>query len=117
MAGSTTERGYGAPHQTKRREWKPRVDAGLVDCHAVHCLEESDGHGRLIEPGTPWDLGHTPDRSRWTGPEHARCNRHESAVRTARARGWRGGTCPGCDLDEDAYLEPAEPAEALAFFE
>lgn len=78
---STSDRGYGAPHQAKRREWEPYVDAGQVNCHAVICLEEVDGRTRRLNPGEPWDLGHTPDRARWTGPEHRRCNRTEPQFR------------------------------------
>ena len=85
--GSTTSRGYGRPHQKLRASWKPYVESGLVDCHAMECLQEQDGHGRRIAPGAPWDLGHTLDRTNWTGPEHRRCNRHENAVRTNRKRG------------------------------
>jgi hypothetical protein len=67
----TADRGYGGPHQKLRAQWKPLVDAGRVSCHAAICLKPS----RQIIPGTPWDLGHTPDRSAWTGPEHQECNR------------------------------------------
>lgn len=89
--GTSAERGYGYQHQAKRREWKPKVDAGQVDCHAVVCLEERDGYGRWIQPGTRWHLGHTPDRSRWTGPEHERCNTSEGATRGNAQRGRTGG--------------------------
>ncbi|BEL07841.1 hypothetical protein Q0Z83_060320 [Actinoplanes sichuanensis] len=76
---TTSERGYGARHQQLREQWEPKVRAGLVDCHAAQCVEP----GRRIEPGSDWDLGHTPDRTRWTGPEHARCNRAEGGRRGA----------------------------------
>lgn len=85
--GTTTARGYGRAHQKMRESWKPYVEAGMAECHAAECLEEQDGHGRRIQPGTPWDLGHNRDRTAWTGPEHRRCNRHEAAVRTNRKRG------------------------------
>lgn len=74
----SAERGYGARHQQLRKQWKPHVEAGEVAC--ARC-------GRIIAPGTPWDLGHVDgDKSRYSGPEHARCNRatkaHEKARRT-----------------------------------
>lgn len=50
-----------------RRQWKPKVEAGIVNC--ARC-------GELIEPGTPWDLGHVDgDKTRYQGPEHLKCNR------------------------------------------
>lgn len=76
---STTARGYGTDHQAERAKWVPKVDAGLVECHAVKCLELS----RYIVPGSDWDLGHSPDRTTWTGPEHPRCNRSEGGRRGA----------------------------------
>ncbi|GAA2516751.1 hypothetical protein [Winogradskya humida] len=76
---STTSRGYGADHQAERERWVPKVKAGFVDCHAVDCVEDS----RWIAPGGDWDLGHTPDRTAWTGPEHPRCNRAEGGRRGA----------------------------------
>jgi hypothetical protein len=65
-AGNTTARGYGNLHQRRRAHWKPRVEAGLVDC--ARCR-------RPIEPGATWDLGHNDDGRTYRGPEHATCNR------------------------------------------
>jgi hypothetical protein len=63
----TRLRGYGPRHVALRARWAPLVDRGEVLC--ARC-------GVLIDPGTPWDLGHDDDdRSRYNGPEHARCNR------------------------------------------
>jgi len=80
---TTTERGYGQAHQQERRKWKPIVDAGQAVCHAKTCVMRS----RAIQPGEEWDLGHTEDRTAWTGPEHRRCNRREGARRGNAARG------------------------------
>jgi hypothetical protein len=84
--GTTTQRDYGSPHQKLRAQWEPLVDAGRVNCHATICLEELNGRTRHIHPGTPWDLGHTPDRAAWTGPEHQRCSRADGARRGNRMR-------------------------------
>lgn len=75
----TAARGYGSDHQAERDRWEPKVRAGLVDCHAQICIETT----RAIAPGAEWDLGHTPDRTAWTGPEHPRCNRSEGGRRGA----------------------------------
>lgn len=64
--GNSNQRGYGTKHQALRREWTPKVNAGRVLCAKCN---------KPIHPGTPWDLGHTDDRTAYTGPEHARCNR------------------------------------------
>lgn len=63
---SSAARGYDRRHQLERLRWAPMVDAGLVDCARCH---------HPLEPGRPWDLGHTDDRTEWTGPEHPTCNR------------------------------------------
>lgn len=75
--GSTHARGYGKAHEAQRKAWAPKVARGEAECHAVICLEVS----RAISPAGEWHMGHTPDRSRWTGPEHPRCNTSEGATR------------------------------------
>jgi hypothetical protein len=73
---NTTERGYGTEHQKLRKQWEPKVKAGVVIC--ARCR-------KWIAPQAAWDLGHDDiDRGRYTGPEHAACNRATSAHRVAR---------------------------------
>lgn len=67
--GTTSARGYGAPHQRQRARWAPDVSAGRVAC--ARC-------GELIQPGEAWALDHTADRSGYLGPSHKFCN--ESAA-------------------------------------
>lgn len=69
--GTRQQRGYGSEHDRLRARWKPKVEACTVHCHAKVCVMPV----RLILPGQLWDLGHTDDRTAWTGPEHATCNR------------------------------------------
>lgn len=76
--GNTTERGYGWAHQKARATWKPKVDAGEVVCWRCH---------QLIQPGTPWDLGHDDgDRTQYRGPEHLRCNRNAGQAKAMANR-------------------------------
>jgi len=76
MPGSTSRRGYGWSHQKLRRRWAPQVAQGVVPC--AKC-------GRLIHPGEWWDLGHSEDRTIYTGPEHRTCNRSAGAVKGNRS--------------------------------
>jgi hypothetical protein len=71
--GTRQQRGYTSRHDSLRANWKPRVEAGQVDCQSPACLMPI----KRILPGQAWDLGHTPDRTKWRGPEHALCNRSE----------------------------------------
>ena len=57
---------YGPEHRQLRSAFVPLVAAGGIDC--ARC-------GEPIEPGTPWDLGHSDDGLGYNGPEHAVCNR------------------------------------------
>lgn len=82
----TAERGYDGRHQRERERWRPKVEAGLIDC--ARCNE-------WIRPGTPWDLGHDDhDRSRYTGPEHMSCNRKAGGRNGALAANAKRGTKP-----------------------
>jgi hypothetical protein len=81
--GSRQQRGYNREHELERERWAPLVDAGQVAC--ARC-------GQPIGPGTPWDLGHTDDRTAWTGPEHAGCNRAAGARNGKAITNWERRT-------------------------
>jgi hypothetical protein len=63
---------YATPaHRALRARLDPVVQSGTVHC--ARC-------GWLIEPGTPWDLGHVDENpSLYAGPEHRSCNRATAA--------------------------------------
>lgn len=70
---STTARGYGAAHQSLRKEWAERVNRGEVCC--AKC-------GQWIAPGAKWHLGHDEqDRTKYIGPLHQGCNCDTGAFR------------------------------------
>jgi hypothetical protein len=62
---SSSARGYGSTHQTRRSAVARDVAEGTL---CARC-------GQPILPGQAWDLGHTDDRTGYSGPEHATCNR------------------------------------------
>ena len=65
--GTPAQRGYGTAHRRLRAAYQRRMDAGEV----ILCAR----CGKPVDPSA-WDLGHTDDRTAWTGPEHPReCNR------------------------------------------
>jgi hypothetical protein len=64
---TTTERGYGYPHQLERKRWAQVVSRGEAYC--ARC-------GRWIFPDDPWDLAHNPyDPETYLGPMHRAHNR------------------------------------------
>lgn len=65
---SQEQRGYGQKHVSLRQSWQQFfARGGVVICSRCR---------RPILPGMKWDLGHDDhDRSKWTGPEHRKCNR------------------------------------------
>ena len=67
--GRTTADGYGWTHQKLRRAWAKKVATGTIVC--ARC-------GRPVDPREAWDLDHDPtdpERKRYLGPSHTRCNR------------------------------------------
>jgi hypothetical protein len=84
--GSSSERGYGTEHKAERERWRPVVDRGDAYCAEIVCLEENDGAGRWIEPGTEWHLAHAEGQIGYRGPAHARCNISEGSRRMHAAR-------------------------------
>lgn len=67
----TTDAGYDAKHKKLRAKIQSEMDGGKV----FYCWRD----GKVINPNEAWDLGHDDnDRSKYMGPEHARCNRATS---------------------------------------
>jgi hypothetical protein len=73
--GSREQRGYDHAHRELRKQWAPKVARGGILCGKC---------GNTIQPGTTWHLGHTDDRTTWTGPEHAHCNLSDAGRRSHR---------------------------------
>ena len=86
-------RKYGrALHRRTRMEYVPLVATGLVRCargEGCSFAELVGGVwvGGLIEPGTPWDLGHDDWTGLHSGPEHPYCNR-TAPHRCVTSRQW-----------------------------
>lgn len=74
-SGNTTERGYGHSHQTLRA-------ALLPEAYGQPCPR----CGQTMTPDQQLDLGHTEDRTGYTGIEHATCNRGAGGRKAARNR-------------------------------
>jgi len=68
-------------HRQQRAHWAAIVASGQAECAEPICLQEQEGNGRYINPGTPWDVCHAPDGITYIGAGHARCNRTEAARR------------------------------------
>lgn len=68
--GLTTQRGYGASHQSARRD-------------ALRHFKDGDPCARChqpMHPDQPLDLDHTDDRTAYTGLAHRSCNRSAGAT-------------------------------------
>jgi hypothetical protein len=74
-----------------RRRYASLVASGRAWC--ARC-------GEFIDPEEPWDLGHDDhDRSKYSGPEHVRCNRATSTRPRLRwSRVWFEPVPPGVEL-------------------
>lgn len=96
-----------AEHKAQRETWTPVVEAGDAWCAEPLCLEERDGRGRWIQPGSPWDVAHDTTGTVYLGPAHARCNRSEGATRGNRMRGHAPRPQP----------PPARRPDALTWFD
>lgn len=79
---SREARGYGTAHRAERARWTPLVQAGGINC----ARQSPNCTGQPIAPDQPWDLGHTDDRTAWTGPECIPCNRGAGARNATKAR-------------------------------
>lgn len=80
--GTTTQRGYGAPHRRERERWRPVVEAGDATCCRCH---------KRIPPDAAWHLDHDDnDRTRYRGVACATCNTRAGAIKgnTSRAPGY-----------------------------
>lgn len=75
--GTTTQRGYGHDHQRLRKQLLARWRPGDI---CARCLMPMWGPPAYI------DLGHTADRTGYTGLEHRRCNRADGARRGNQRR-------------------------------
>lgn len=77
VQASATARGYGYHHQQVRKallaQWQPGDPCS-------RCSKPMWGPPNKIH------LGHNPERTAWTGLEHAHCNLSEAATRGNRAR-------------------------------
>lgn len=77
--GSAVERGYGYEHIKLRRKYAEELHrVGFTHCWRC---------GEIIYDGQPWHLGHDDwDRSKYRGPEHAKCNTAAAARKTNMIR-------------------------------
>jgi hypothetical protein len=90
--GSTTQRGYGWSHVQERNRrlaaWRPGDPCARCGQPMWH--KQRWSNGRLI---AAIHLGHTADRTGYTGLEHDRCNEADGARRANAKQGmtrrWR----------------------------
>jgi hypothetical protein len=63
--GTRQARGYDAQHDRDRARWRKVIDLGGWPC--ARCPHR-------IQPGEPFHLDHTADRTGYLGPSHEHCN-------------------------------------------
>jgi hypothetical protein len=83
---TTRERGYGAAHQHQRARWQRIINQQPIKCATCPTI--------IPRHATNWDLGHTPNRTGWLGPQCQRCNRADGGRRGAAKTNqhWTGTT-------------------------
>lgn len=113
--GDREAHGYGNQHKKLRDRWKLKLKrAGSLPCarcglpifsswplnppdlHVPDCPQRSSCQGQCW---STWDLGHTDDRTAYTGPEHASCNRAAGARNSNRPRARPASTPPAQPKD------------------
>lgn len=113
--GDREANGYGNQHKKLRARWALKLKrAGSLPCarcgfpifsswplnppaiHAPACPQRPSCQGQCW---STWDLGHTDDRTAYTGPEHASCNRAAGARNSNRPRARPASTPPAQPKD------------------
>ena len=92
---STNDRGYDSRHQSERANWQRRLDRGeqiRCCCNRDECSKHDGRCSTIITATSSWDLGHTDDRTAWTGPECIPCNRSAGGRNGARVANERRAT-------------------------
>jgi hypothetical protein len=88
--GTTAQRGYGASHQALRKQllarWRPGDPCARCGQPMLYRWM-TDGSGRRT---SAIDLGHTDDRTAYTGLEHRSCNRRDGQRKTTAVLRRRG---------------------------
>jgi len=90
MRNSRIARGYGVAHIRTRERFAREMEMnGPIRCACER--EDCTRHDELrcpviLGPEDDWDLGHTDDRTSWTGPECVPCNRGAGARRATQVR-------------------------------
>ena len=74
--GTPAQRGYGTAHRQLRARYAARIAQG----ETFTCAK----CGQPVNHGMTWHLGHTDDRTGYTGPEHELCNLADAGQRAGR---------------------------------
>jgi hypothetical protein len=90
LMATTTQKGYGSPHQRAREKYARLVASGRARCTEPVCLKAN----RWIRPDEPWDLAHADGQRGYRGPAHSTCNRSEGSRRRWAAEPSRASRRP-----------------------